>query len=62
MASDYKKELDGLAEYVLREGASDLHLSEGKPPVIRVSGSLFQLEKQPKISRADAEGFAKALF
>jgi twitching motility protein PilT len=62
MASDYAKELNGLAEYVLKEGASDLHLSEGKPPVIRINGELFPLEKQPSISRADAEGFAKAIL
>lgn len=62
MASDYTKELEGLAEYVLREGASDLHLSEGKPPVIRVNGNLVPLEKQPKISHTDAEGFARSLL
>ena len=62
MASDYKKELEGLADYVLREGASDLHLSEGKPPAIRVNGNLLPLEKQARISRADAEGFAKVLL
>ena len=62
MSSDYTKELEGLAEYVLKEGASDLHLSEGKPPTIRVNGALFPLEKQPKISHTDAEGFAHALL
>jgi len=62
MASDFTKELEGLAEYVLKEGASDLHLSEGKPPVIRINGELFRLEKQPEISRADAEGFANAIL
>lgn len=62
MASDYTKELEGLAEYVLKEGASDLHLSEGKPPAVRINGTLFPLEKQPKITHTDAEGFARALL
>lgn len=62
MASDYTKELEGLADYVVREGASDLHLSEGKPPAIRVNGNLLPLQKQPKISHTDAEGFARALL
>jgi twitching motility protein PilT len=62
MAADYTKELEGLAEYVLKEGASDLHLSEGKPPTVRINGNLFPLEKQAKLTHADGEGFAKVLL
>lgn len=40
----------------MKEGASDLHLSESKPPVIRVAGFLVPLLKIQPITRADLEG------
>ena len=39
---DYKNELSDLIKTVFQEGASDLHLSEGKRPTIRVSYKLVQ--------------------
>src|SRR3989344_7864206 len=41
------KDLDNLVELVMKEGASDLHISEGRPPVIRIAGSLIPLTKHP---------------
>ena len=54
---DYKKEIDELVDLILKEGASDLHLSSGRPPVIRSSGSLIPLVKKPVITDADMKGF-----
>ena len=48
---EYKKELDDLIKTVFQEDASDLHLSEGKKPTIRVSGMLLPLVKREIITR-----------
>lgn len=54
---DYKKEIDDLVSTILQEGASDLHLSVGRPPVIRVSGNLLPLVKKSVITDSDMKGF-----
>lgn len=59
---DYKKEIEDLVDLILKEGASDLHLSSGRPPIIRVSGSLIPLVKKPVLSDADMKGFVKAFL
>lgn len=61
MAIDYTKELEELIEYVIREGGSDLHISEGRPPTIRVSGSLIPLVKKPKLTKIDTLNFLERL-
>jgi Tfp pilus assembly pilus retraction ATPase PilT len=38
MSKDYKKFLNELVATVVKEGASDLHMSEGRSPIIRVAG------------------------
>lgn len=48
---DYKKELNDLIKTVSQEGASDLHLSEGKKPTIRVSAMLLPLVKREVITK-----------
>ncbi|MDQ3089860.1 MAG: PilT/PilU family type 4a pilus ATPase [bacterium] len=45
--------LEELVDIVLKENASDLHLSEGRQPVIRVAGFLIPLTKMNPVSRAD---------
>ncbi|KND48660.1 MAG: twitching motility protein PilT [Parcubacteria bacterium C7867-005] len=56
MASS-EKLLSELVDIVFKEGASDLHLSEGRSPVIRVSGFLIPLVKIPSLTAEDLEGF-----
>lgn len=51
MSAEIKKTLSDLIEYVIQEGGSDLHISEGRQPVIRVSGSLIPLVKRPKLTK-----------
>lgn len=48
-----KIDFEDLIETVIKEGASDLHISENKSPTIRVSGSLVPLLKKTKPSKAD---------
>ncbi len=59
---DYKKELEELIEYVIAEGGSDIHLSEGRSPTLRVSGSLVPLVKKPKLTAVDTLGFLSELL
>ena len=54
---DYKKEIEQLVELVLNENASDLHLADGRHPVIRVAGSLIPLVKKEKTTAAQMQGF-----
>lgn len=63
MASvDYKRELDDLIDIVVTEKGSDLHLSVGSHPIIRVDGSLIPLAKKPVLMPADVAGFVKVLL
>ena len=59
---DYKKQLDDLLATVIKEGGSDIHLSEGRHPTIRVSGSLIPLLKQPLLSKEDTKGMLEAML
>ncbi len=62
MAVDYKRELNALIELIIQEDASDLHLSVGAHPLIRVSGTLIPLVRKPILTEGDAEAFAKLLM
>jgi twitching motility protein PilT len=54
---EYKKEIEQLVATVIEEGASDLHLAEGRHPVVRVSGTLIPLVKSPVTTSADMKGY-----
>ncbi len=53
--------LSGYLETVIKEGGSDLHISVGVPPTIRVSGSLVPLVQEQKVTKADAEAMLRSL-
>lgn len=53
---DYKRELEDLVVIVTREGASDLHLTAGRHPTIRVSGDLIPIVKKPLLNPEDTLG------
>ena len=59
---DYKKELADLIDVVIGEGGSDLHLSVGVHPMVRVAGSLIPLIKKPILTDDDVAGFVGALL
>lgn len=59
--ADYKQELNDLIKTVFQEGASDLHLSEGKRPTIRVSGMLLPLVQRAPLSREEMIGILSEL-
>ncbi len=54
---DYKKQIEELVEMVLQEGASDIHLAEGRNPVIRITGALIYLVKKPIIDNVAIKGY-----
>jgi len=54
---DYKKQLDELLEHLVAEGGSDLHLSDGRVPMIRVSGFLIPLVNYKPLSREDTRAY-----
>ncbi len=56
---EYKRDLESLVDIVIKEGGSDIHVSEGRVPMIRVSGSLVPLIKHKVMTRADMEGILK---
>jgi len=55
MTTSQTRLINELVEIVVKEGASDLHLSEGRPPIIRVSNLLIPLMKIPVLSRQNME-------
>ncbi len=54
--------LNELVDIVVKEGASDLHLSEGRPPIIRVSGYLIPLAKFKSLTKTDVDEIFKTLL
>ncbi|OGG55369.1 type IV pili twitching motility protein PilT [Candidatus Kaiserbacteria bacterium RIFCSPHIGHO2_02_FULL_49_11] len=59
---EYKSELKNLLDTVIHEGGSDLHLSAGNHPTIRVSGSLTPLVKKQPLTPEDTLGLAAELM
>lgn len=62
MTGIHEKLLSELVDIVVKEDASDLHLSEGKLPTIRVSNFLIPLAKMQPSTREQMEGFLSILL
>src|SRR3989338_10874326 len=54
--TDFKHELEDLVVIVAKEGASDLHLTVGGHPTLRVSGDLIPIVKKPVLTADDTMG------
>lgn len=59
---EYLKEFRRFLEIVVKEQASDLLLSVGHPPMIRIVGQLVPLTKEKVITSEDSKGFAVAIM
>lgn len=59
---NYKEELKLFVETVVREGGSDLHLSAGNHPIVRVNDVLVPFLKKPKLKPTDTMGFVTELL
>jgi len=53
-------EMNDLLQLVLDEGASDLHISVGVPPTLRLSGRMVHLEAEP-LTPEDSERLMKSI-
>ncbi len=60
--TEYKKYLEELIVTVVKEGASDLHLTVGRSPTIRVSGDLIPLVKHPPLKAEDTVGLVNEVL
>jgi len=56
------QDLDKLVDLVMKEGASDLHISEDRPPYLRVSGQLVPLTKYQKFTKTAMEDILKGVL
>ena len=54
---NYEQELKDLLSTVSNEGGSDLHLSEGRHPTIRVNGILIPMIKKAVLTHDDIDSF-----
>ncbi len=59
---DYKKKLDELVAFIAKEGGSDLHLAEGRTPLIRVSGELTPIQTIEPMKRDEIIGFLSEML
>jgi len=59
---DYAQKLIQLLDAVEQENASDLHISSGRPPTLRIDGRLVPLVKEGVLSSQDTEGLVFALL
>jgi len=59
---DYAKELKELILIAIKEDASDLHLTAGRHPTIRVFGMLIPLLKNPILSSEDTKGLILSML
>jgi len=49
-------------ELVAQQGASDLHLTVGRPPILRIDGRLYPIAGESKLSSEDTEEMARAIM
>lgn len=62
MATDYRKEFEDLLEVMMKEAASDLHITEGRYPTVRVNGFLTPLMNRKVLTKEDTVGFMSAVL
>jgi twitching motility protein PilT len=60
--ADYGSQLRDLLDFTIQEKASDLHISVGHPPVLRITGRLIPLTKFKTITSEDSQGLAFELM
>lgn len=57
-----KQEMEGLLATTAEEGASDLHLSVGRYPTVRIDGRLVPLDKKQMLSAKDTEDLITSIL
>jgi len=59
---NYKQEFNDLVQILLKEGGSDIHLGEGRKPIIRVNGNLIPLANKEEYSNDDVYGILDVIL
>ena len=59
---DYKETVEKLMGTVIEEDGSDIHLSSGVHPIIRVDDALIPLNSHKELTNEDTQGLIKALL
>lgn len=62
MENNYSEELKSLLSLTIKEQASDLHITAGHPPVLRMSRKLVPLVKHADFSPEQTSGLAQAIM
>jgi twitching motility protein PilT len=60
--SESKKMFEELVDILIREDGSDLHLSTGRFPAVRVNGELISLLNRTALTQEDISGMLKAIL
>ena len=60
--SQLEEKLKKYLAYVVQQGASDLHLSVGDYPIIRLDGDLYRLDKEMLITKDDMETLSRIVL
>ncbi|TSA45762.1 type IV pilus twitching motility protein PilT [bacterium] len=60
--SQIEVKFNNYLELVAQQGASDLHLSVGRPPIIRIDGKLYPIAGEGKISEQTMIGITGAIL
>ena len=53
--------MDELLREMTEKGASDLHLSTGEPPALRLHGDLMRLERE-RLGAADVQALVESIM
>jgi twitching motility protein PilT len=56
------KQVQELLQITVQESASDLHLSAGQPPILRIAGNLVPLGKKAPLKKEEIEAMALSLL
>lgn len=58
----YIEKMEELLSLAINEKASDVHISAGHPPTIRILGRLFRIDDYGKLSAEDSKGLAFSIM
>lgn len=59
---EFRKEIRRLLALAVQKGASDLHLSAGYPPILRITKRLIEAEGEKELTALESEGLAMELM
>ena len=54
-------EIDRLFQYLVESGGSDLHLTEGQPPKVRVHGAVSAIPNEPVLEKETFENMLREI-